>query len=261
VQLTPKGGDIGFEISAGSLALPFVPALTLSDFGMKGTANRGGVVASEFDGRVFDGVISGTAKIRWGANWTVDGDVRARALRVAVFAPALVSEGKVEGRGAYSMSGSVPANLFESAKVQGDFKIEKGVLGSFDLTRALKTGGAQSTGSTAFSELAGQAVYDKGALQLRNGTTSIGSQTAPLAVGTVYRIGIHQKSGTGGDAILEGYLAVGDAPFGAPFAVTTTGPWTTLASKLQVGTTTSTALDGIFDDIKLDTGAMPVPNE
>jgi len=178
VQLSPKGNDIGFEISAGSLALPFVPALTLSDFGMKGTANRGGVVSSEFDGRVFDGVISGTAKIRWGANWTVDGDVRARALRVAVFAPALVSEGKVEGRGAYSMSGSVPANLFESAKVQGDFKIEKGVLGSFNLTRALQTGGAQSSGRTEFSELTGQAVYDKGAVQVRNVSITAGAMNA-----------------------------------------------------------------------------------
>jgi hypothetical protein len=31
VTLTPKGSEIGFEISAGSLALPFVPALSLSD--------------------------------------------------------------------------------------------------------------------------------------------------------------------------------------------------------------------------------------
>ena len=101
MQLSPKGKDIGFEISAASLALPFVPALTLADFGMKGTANRDGVTTSEFDGRAFDGVISGTAKIRWGANWNVDGEVRARAVKVAVFAPALVSEGKVEGRAAY----------------------------------------------------------------------------------------------------------------------------------------------------------------
>ena len=178
VQLSPKGSDIGFEISAGSLALPIVPALTLSDFGMKGTANRGGVVSSEFDGRVYDGVISGSAKIRWGGSWNVDGEVRARAIKVAVFAPALVSEGKLEGKGSYSMSGSVPASLFESARVQGDFKIEKGVLGSFNLTRALQTGGAQSSGRTEFSELTGQAVYDKGALQVRNVSITAGAMNA-----------------------------------------------------------------------------------
>jgi hypothetical protein len=182
VQLTPTGGDIGFEISAGSLALPFVPALTLSDFGMKGTANRGGVVKSEFDGRVFDGVVSGTAKIRWGSSWTVDGELKARALKVGVFAPALVSEGKLEGKGSYVMSGSDPATLFQSAKVQGEFKIEKGVLGSFNLTRALQTGGAQSSGITDFSELTGQAVYDKGAIQVRNVALAAGAMNAGVSL-------------------------------------------------------------------------------
>ena len=178
VQLSPKGNDIGFEISAGSLALPFVPALTLSDFGMKGSANRQGVVSSEFDGRAFDGVISGTAKIRWGANWNVDGEVRARGVKVAVFAPALVSEGRIGGRAAYSMSGGTPAKLFETARVQGEFKIEKGVLGSFDLTRALQTGGAQTGGRTVFSELTGQGLYDKGAIQIRNVAITTGAMNA-----------------------------------------------------------------------------------
>jgi hypothetical protein len=145
---------------------------------MKGTANSGGVTASEFDGRLYDGVLSGKAKIRWGANWNVDGELRARTMKVAVFAPALVSEGRVEADGSFSMSGPVPASLFESARVQGKFRIERGVLGSFDLTRALRTGGAQSTGSTSFSELTGQALYDKGAMQLRDIAITAGGMNA-----------------------------------------------------------------------------------
>jgi hypothetical protein len=178
VQLSPKGNDIGFEISAGTLALPVAPALTLSDFSMKGTANRNGVTNSEFDGRASDGVISGTAKIRWGANWSADGEIRVRNLKVAVLAPALVSEGKAEGRGAYSMSGPKPAALFESGRIQGEFKIEQGVLGSFDLTRALQTGGAQSTGRTIFSELTGQAVYEKGTVKITNASITAGAMNA-----------------------------------------------------------------------------------
>ena len=178
VQLSPKGKDIGFEITAGSLALPFVPALNLSDFEMKGTANRGGVTASEFNGRAFDGLIFGTAKMRWGANWVVEGEVRTRGVKIAVLAPSLVSEGKVEGRGAYTMSGADPATLFQSARLQGEFKIEKGVLGSFDLTRALQTGGAQSGGRTEFSELTGQALYDKGAVRISNVAIVAGAMNA-----------------------------------------------------------------------------------
>ena len=178
VQLSPKGNDIGFEITAGSLAVPFVPALNLSDFEMKGTANRGGVTSSEFNGRAYDGTILGTAKMRWGSSWVVDGEVRARGVKVAVFAPTLVSEGKVEGRGAYTMRGADPATLFQSARLQGEFKIEKGVLGSFDLTRALQTGGAQSGGTTPFTELSGQGLYDKRAIRISNVAISAGAMNA-----------------------------------------------------------------------------------
>ncbi len=177
-KLSPNGSDIAFEISAGSLELPVLPALSLSEFGMKGTANRQGVTSSEFDGRAFDGVISGTARIRWGANWAVDGEVRARGVKVAVFAPALVSEGKVDGRATYSMTGSVPAKLHEGAKMQGEFKIDKGVLGSFDLTRALQTGGAQTGGRTPFTELSGNGVYDKGVVQITNVAIAAGNMNA-----------------------------------------------------------------------------------
>jgi len=182
VQLSPKGSDLGFEISAGSLALPFVPALSLADFGMKGTANRSGVTSAEFDGRAYDGVISGTAKIQWGSSWSVEGEVKARAVKVAVFAPALVSEGKVEGRASYAMSGSAPGQLYESARMKGEFKIDKGVLGSFDLTRALQTGGAQSTGRTVFNEMNGQGVYEKGAIQLRDISMTAGAMSAGASV-------------------------------------------------------------------------------
>jgi hypothetical protein len=178
VHLSPRGENISFEISAANLALPFAPKLNLSEFGMKGSANRTGVTASDFDGRAFDGVISGSAKIRWGASWTVDGEIRARGVKIAVLAPALVSEGKADGRGAYTMSGTNPGTLFEGARIQGEFKIDKGVLGSFDLTRALQTGGAQTTGRTIFSELTGQAVYDKGTVRISNAAITAGAMNA-----------------------------------------------------------------------------------
>ena len=88
------------------------------------------------------------------------------------------AKGRAEGRGAYSMSGPKPAALFEGGRIQGEFKIEQGVLGSFDLTRALQTGGAQSSGRTIFSELTGQAVYDKGTIKITNASITAGAMNA-----------------------------------------------------------------------------------
>jgi hypothetical protein len=96
-----------------------------------------------------------------------------------------------------------------------------------------------------------------GKLQLRNGSTLIGTSALALTVGTTYRIGIHQKKGNGGNAVLEAYLANDGAAFGAPFAASAVGTWTTAADRLRFGTTTSAALAATFDDIRVDRAALP----
>jgi hypothetical protein len=98
-----------------------------------------------------------------------------------------------------------------------------------------------------------------GSLRLRVGSTTIGADTAPLAVGQVYRIGIHQKTGTSGNAVLEAFVAVGDAAFAAPFASTTTGTWTTAADRLRVGATVAVPVNLAVDDLRLNGAVMPPP--
>ena len=100
-----------------------------------------------------------------------------------------------------------------------------------------------------------------GTLRLRHGhpATTIGTSAVALIPGQLYRIGMHQKRGTGGNAVLEAFLAANDDPFGPPFAATNAGTWTTAADRYRAGATT-TAVDIVFDDIKLDGGSMPLPS-
>ena len=95
-----------------------------------------------------------------------------------------------------------------------------------------------------------------GRLQLRNASSAIGSNSAALTANTIYRVGLRQKKGAGGDAILEAYVAADGAAFGAPFASTTGGTWITPADRLRFGATTAT-LDATFDDVRLDTAFLP----
>ena len=99
-----------------------------------------------------------------------------------------------------------------------------------------------------------------GKLTLRNGSTSLGATTAALTPGTLYRIGIHQKRGTGSNGTLEGFVATGDANFGTAFASSGTQTFTTQADSVQIGATTGTAGSFTLDDVRLDTGAMPGPS-
>ncbi|MBI4787778.1 MAG: hypothetical protein HY782_12100 [Chloroflexi bacterium] len=99
-----------------------------------------------------------------------------------------------------------------------------------------------------------------GSLRLRDSGTTIGADSAPLTAGTIYRIGLRQKVGTGSNGVLEAYLAVGDNAFGAPFAATTAGTWTSQADRFRFGATTANNLNAVFDDILIDSGAMPPPS-
>src|SRR6267378_1059448 len=177
-NLSSRGSELEFEMSATSFALPIAPELSLDQFGMKGTITRRGMNISSWDGAALNGSVSGTAQVRWGGTWNVEGVVTARGINAAVFAPALLSEGRGEGTGRFWMTGSEPAKLASGGRLEGNFTVNKGVLGSFDLSRAIQTGGRQVTGRTQFTEMNGQATYNAGAVALRNVNIGAGALNA-----------------------------------------------------------------------------------
>lgn len=177
-KLSAKESSIDFDVGTSQFTLPFAPEITLVQFAMKGEATRQGMKVSAWDGLMFSGHMTGNASVRWGNTWTIEGVLTARGVNAAVFAPALVSNGRGEGTGRFSMSGVEPAKLGSSGRLEGNFMVTKGVLGSFDLSRALQTGGRQVTGQTQFAEMSGQGVYDRGAISLRNINLSAGALNA-----------------------------------------------------------------------------------
>src|SRR6266446_2780079 len=181
-NLASKGSELEFEMSATRFALPIAPALSLDQFGMKGKLTRRGMNISSWDGAALNGSVSGTAQVRWGGTWNVEGVVTARGINAAVFAPALLSEGRGEGTGRFWMTGAEPAKLASGGRLEGNFTVNKGVLGSFDLSRAIQTGGRQVTGRTQFTEMNGQAIYNAGAVALRNVNIGAGALNAGASV-------------------------------------------------------------------------------
>ena len=95
-----------------------------------------------------------------------------------------------------------------------------------------------------------------GALQLRNGSTTIATSAAKLVPGTLYRVGLHQKKGTGSNAVLEAFLATGDAAFTTPFAASSAQTFTSQATRLSLGATNSSAVNVTVDTIQLDTAGF-----
>jgi len=169
------GQEISLEARAERLPLPILPELALGDFSMKATANAAGMNVSEWDGRLYDGVIKGNARVQWKDGWSVQGEMRIVEMNAAVFAPALLSAGRAEASGKFTLGGPDPAKLGESVRLEGRFTVSRGVLGSVDLSRAIQTGGRNVAGRTQFNELTADGVYARGAVALRNLAISAGA--------------------------------------------------------------------------------------
>jgi len=180
-RMARKGDSAEFDASASTFTLPFAPEIALSTFSMKGSITPKGMHVQEWDGQTLNGTVSGTANVRWGDNWAVDGVLTARNINAAVFAPALLSDGRGEGSGKFSMRGE-PGKLAETGRIDGTFTVSRGVLGSIDLAKAIQSGGKVATGRTQFNEMTGQASYDRGALALRSVTISAGQLNAGASV-------------------------------------------------------------------------------
>jgi len=97
-----------------------------------------------------------------------------------------------------------------------------------------------------------------GRLRLRIGSTAVGAESIPLVLGKTYRLGLHQRRGSGANGVLEAFLSEGGVPFGAPFAATSTGTWINGANRLQVGATSNDVGNLVFDDLQIDAASMPV---
>lgn len=102
-----------------------------------------------------------------------------------------------------------------------------------------------------------------GRLRLRKGSSKIGSDSPALSVGVLYRVGLHQKKSSGKSAVLEAYVAGGDAVFDNTnkFAASTTLSFTSQANRFMIGATASDPAAIVVDDIILDSGVMPAASE
>lgn len=161
-------------------------------------------------------------------------------------------KGAVSARVPNNAGGSMTENFAATSDLYVSFYFRLNAKPSSDARIAFLSNGGTTEGNLI--------LRSTGALRLRIGSTTVGQDTPPLAIGQIYRVGLHQKKGSGANAVLEAFLAQGDAAFGAPFASSASGAWTTQADRLRFGATNSQAIDATFDDVKLDAVAMPGPS-
>ncbi|MFA5913225.1 MAG: hypothetical protein WC830_06665 [Burkholderiales bacterium] len=165
LALKPDGEGAQLEVETNAFSLPFHPSFILENFVAKGVICRGELRLDELKGGIYDGYLSGKASLKWGADWSLGGEISVRAMDPGRFVPALIEEGKLEGKAVYAMRAGSYDELFEAPRLEGSFDIRKGSLLGVDLGRLLQGGGVG--GKTAFSEVTGSFVREAGKTQLR----------------------------------------------------------------------------------------------
>ncbi len=140
--------------------------LTLKNFSAVGILASKEFSVSEFSGEIHGGYVSGKARLNWSSGWTLNGEARAKLFDTAAMFPALSEGGLLSGGGTFAMQAAGPASLLTSARAEGSFLVERGVLHGIDLGQALR--GLGSGGRTPYATLDGKFAYSHGKTQLRN---------------------------------------------------------------------------------------------
>ncbi|MBE0625687.1 MAG: AsmA family protein, partial [Burkholderiales bacterium] len=170
--LVPEGEGAQLEVDTNVFSLPFDPSFLLENFSAKGVIRRGELRLSELKGGIYGGFLTGSAHLKWDADWSMSGEVSVRAMAPGKFAPALFEEGALEGKAVYAMRAKSFDELFAAPRLEGNFEIRKGALLGVDLGRLLQGGGVG--GKTTYTELTGTFVREAGKTQLRQVHLSAG---------------------------------------------------------------------------------------
>jgi hypothetical protein len=165
IQLRPGGETVQVELNADLFAMPFGSTLKLDGLTAKGTARRNALAITDFSARIYDGVLTGTANLQWGAGWSMKGALQAKVIDATQLAPNLLQSGKLAGSATYALQAEHADQLFALPRVEGSFVVQSGTLLGVDFAKILR--GANSAGTSSFAELTGAFVQESGQTQLQ----------------------------------------------------------------------------------------------
>jgi uncharacterized protein involved in outer membrane biogenesis len=177
LTITMKENNAAVEYAAKPFRLPFHTSVQLDDLTASGTLTPSELTVHRFDATAMGGSFAGTARLRWGSQWALDGEYIARAMEPSLVVSKLVPAGRLESKGTFLMRATALDRLREGARLDGTFTVHNGTLGFVDLTRHLQGSSARG-GSTPFTRMDGNATLAGGNIYLRQLRIYAGLMTA-----------------------------------------------------------------------------------
>lgn len=179
INATPPG-KLQAAITVRGSALPLLPNWTFDDLNAKGEISNNELVISDFNARIFGGVMQGNAIIDWHSGWHTQGVLTAKTINMQNLSKLL--DGKVDGSAHFKMTSQDLGGLADSVSLEGSFTSKDGTISGMDIVETARKRSRENLpgGRTHYDGLAGVVSYTDGVYHFKQ--TKI---TTPALISTV----------------------------------------------------------------------------
>ena len=160
INISPSQNNYLLNISAKEWKPSLSSPMVLSDLDAKIIMSTGLFQINEIDGRIYDGVLKGTASAKWKDRWSLNGELEIERVNIKEAAISyntdIPMEGKLFSRVEISSESLEFEQLYDAMHIHGTFQLQNGFV-SIDLGNSIRTTskGSIPSGQTRFDELSG----------------------------------------------------------------------------------------------------------
>ncbi len=216
LEVMPAASGYKLAVIGNNWMMPFKPRFMFEYLDAQGEVSPGMLNFSMISGRMYEGIIDGTALIDWSQGSTaLVSDIKlARASIRKLFSalhPDLVLEGDISGKLRLESRTKGIASLVDSLRVDGDFLVAQGIINRFDLVEAVRSNRETWGGFTRFERFSGSLQLENQGYRLSRLKISSGLMQASgkLDIGPDQALhGTMEVSVTGSAARVRGSVSV-----------------------------------------------------
>lgn len=167
LSLVPTGKDYLLSASARDWRLPVEPGIRFAELNARGKLDRNGLNLEQIEGSLYEGKLTGAARLGWKKDWSLSGRFELKRMNVEPFAALYTREttisGHLDAAAVFESASAQAGKLVDALRLESDFELHKGMLHKVDLAAAaslLPTKSENKAGVTRFDRFDGQLSVD-----------------------------------------------------------------------------------------------------
>ncbi len=180
MELQPQQSHWQIALAIKEGYVPLLPNILFNELTMKGELGAGEIQFHEIDGRLYGGMLAGSAHLTWLKDWQMQGLVNVKAMQLHDALPQFGIAGEVDGDANFTLRGERLPLLAKILHLDGKFLVKKGHINTIDMveTARMPTRKGASSGRTHFDEFSGVLQIENNRKHLRQIKISAGVMSA-----------------------------------------------------------------------------------